>query len=117
EEAWLTIRLEVHYTKNEILEGYLNTINYGGIFGIENAAKFYFNKRAKDLTLAESTILAGIPKHPALFSPLVSEEDAKRRQKLILNAMVKNKFIAEEEMEKAYNEDLAYYGKESNDKN
>ena len=62
EEAWLTVRLESHYDKDQILEGYLNTINYGGIFGIENASKYYFDKSAKDLTLAESTILAGIPK-------------------------------------------------------
>lgn len=117
EEAWLTIRLETHYSKNKILEGYLNTINYGGIFGIENASKYYFNKSANDLTLAEASILAGIPKHPSLYSPLVSEEDAKRRQKLILNAMVKNKFITKEEMEDAYKEELAYYGKEQSDKN
>lgn len=117
EEAWLTIRLESHYSKNKILEGYLNTINYGGIFGIENAAKFYFNKSSKDLDLAEAAILAGIPKHPSLYSPLVSEEDAKKRQWLILNAMVKNNYITEEEMASAYNQDLAYYGKEQADKN
>ena len=56
-EAWITIRLESHYSKDDILEGYLNTINYGGIFGIENASKYYFNKSAKDLTLAEASML------------------------------------------------------------
>ena len=45
-EAWLTLRLEVHYSKDEILEGYLNTINYGGVYGIENASKYYFNKNS-----------------------------------------------------------------------
>ena len=50
DEAMLAIELEVHYTKDEILEGYLNTINYGGIFGIENASWYYFNKSASDLT-------------------------------------------------------------------
>ena len=64
-EAWLTVRIETQYTKDEILEVYLNTINYGGIFGIENASYFYFNKSAKDLTLAEASMLAGIPKSPS----------------------------------------------------
>ena len=110
DEAWLTIRLEAYYSKNEILEGYLNTINYGGIFGIENAAHYYFNKSASELTLAESSILAGIPKYPALYSPLVNEEAAKERQLMILNSMVKNKYITEEESKEAYNTKLVYYG-------
>ena len=63
------------------MEGYLNTINYGGIFGIENASKYYFNKSAKDLNLAEASMLAGIPKNPSKYSPLVDEESAKSRQK------------------------------------
>lgn len=110
DEAWLTVRLEAYYSKNEILEGYLNTINYGGIFGIENAAHYYFNKSASELTLAESSILAGIPKYPALYSPLVNEEAAKERQLMILNSMVKNKYITEEESKEAYNTKLVYYG-------
>jgi len=113
EEAWLTIRLESHYTKDEILEGYLNTINYGGIFGIENAANYYFDKNAKDLTLAEASILAGIPKSPSHYSPLVDELEAKRRQKLILKAMMNNNYITEEEMNNAYNETLVYIGKKT----
>lgn len=112
DEAWLTIRLEAYYTKDEILEGYLNTINYGGIFGIENASHYYFNKSASDLTLAEATILAGIPKYPAEYSPLVNEAAAKERQLLILNSMVKNKYITEEEKNEAYNTELVYYGVE-----
>ena len=94
-EAWLTIRLETHYSKDEILEGYLNTINYGGIFGIENAAQYYFGKSSKDLTLAEASMLAGIPKNPSVYSPLVNEEKAKNRQKIILNSMVENKYITQ----------------------
>lgn len=69
DEAFLTMRLESHYSKDEILEGYLNTINYGGVFGIENASKYYFNKSAKKLTIAEASILAGIPKSPSNYSP------------------------------------------------
>ena len=62
DELWYTLRIEANYTKDEILEGYLNTINYGhGKYGIENASKFYFNKSASDLSLAEASILVGIP--------------------------------------------------------
>ncbi|MCI8544677.1 MAG: penicillin-binding protein [Bacilli bacterium] len=113
DEAWLTIRLESHYSKDQILEGYLNTINYGGIFGIENASKYYFNKSAKDLTLAEATILAGIPKWPSVYSPLANEEASKKRQKLILDSMVKNKYITEQEAEEASKVDLTYNGTKS----
>ena len=87
DEAWLTVRLESHYSKDKILEGYLNTINYGGVFGIENASKYYFNKSAKDLTLAEASILAGIPKDPTHYSPISNELAAKERQKMILTLM------------------------------
>lgn len=111
EEAWLTVRLESHYDKEEILEGYLNTINYGGIFGIQNASEYYFGKDAKDLDLAEATILAGIPKSPTNYSPLVNETKAKERQYLILNSMVKNKYITSSDMEDAYNQSLTYIGK------
>lgn len=109
-EAWLTIRLESHYSKDEIFEGYLNSINYGGIFGIENASLYYFNKSAKDLTLAEASMLAGIPKSPSNYSPLVNLENAKKRQKLILGSMVKNKYITQEEADLAYNTELTYVG-------
>lgn len=109
-EAWLTIQLETHYEKDEILEAYLNTINYGGIYGIENASKFYFHKSAKDLSLAEATILTGIPKSPAHYSPLVNEVSAKKRQLLILSLMVDQEFITENEKNTAYNEELIYYG-------
>lgn len=110
EEAWLTIRLEVHYSKDEILEGYLNTINYGGVYGIENASKYYYNKSSKDLTLAEASMLAGIPKSPSNYAPTVNEKKAKERQKLILNAMVERNYITKEEALKAYSEELEYLG-------
>lgn len=113
DEAWLTIRLESHYSKDKILEGYLNTINYGGIFGIENASKYYFNKSAKDLTLAEATILAGIPKDPTHYSPISNELAAKARQKMILSFMEKNGYITNAQKEKAYQEQLTYVGKDN----
>lgn len=109
-EAWLTIQLESHYSKEEILEGYLNTINYGGIYGIGKASEYYFGKKASELTLAEASILAGIPKSPSNYSPIQNEEAAKGRQSIILNAMVKNNYISKEEMEEAKEIKLSYIG-------
>lgn len=118
QEAWLTIKLESNFTKNEILEGYLNTINYGGVFGIENASIYYFGKSAKDLNLAEASILAGIPKSPTYYSPITNYDNAKMRQKIILNAMVNNKFINETEKKQAISEKLNIVGKyEKNNSN
>lgn len=116
QEAWITIQLESQYSKDEILEGYLNTINYGGVFGIENASMYYFNKHAKDLTLSEATILAGIPKSPSYYSPISNEENAKKRQSIILDNMKKNKYITEEEKGKAEQEVLTYIGSTENTK-
>lgn len=114
-EAWYAFKLENEYSKEEILEGYLNTINYGnGILGIENASLYYFNKSAKDLSLAESAMLAGIPKSPNNYSPLNDEKAAKKRQKTILNSLVKNKIISKEKKQDALNTKLTYYGKKEN---
>lgn len=113
EEMWYTIKIEAHYDKDTILEGYLNTINYGhGMYGIENASKFYFNKSAKDLDLAEASILTGIPKSPSNYSPLVDFSAAKKRQLIILDLMVKNGVITEDEKNMAYQEELNLVGKE-----
>ena len=109
-EAWLTIRIESQYSKNEILEGYLNSINYGGIYGIENASYYYFNKSSKDLDLAEASILAGIPKSPRNYSPIINFKKSKERQKVVLQSMVNNNYITESEMNSAYNEELNFYG-------
>ena len=113
-ELWLTLNIEMHYSKDEILEGYLNTINYGhGMYGIENASQFYFNKSASDLTLAEASLLVGIPKSPSNYSPIVNFDLAKSRQKMVLSGMVKNGYISEEEMNEAYNEELNIIGKKN----
>lgn len=109
-EAWLTIQLESQYNKDTILEGYLNTINYGGVYGIENASFYYFNKSSSDLTLAEATILAGIPKSPSNYSPILNYDNSKNRQYLVLKSMVKNGYITEDEMNIAYDEKLEFYG-------
>lgn len=109
DEMWYTMKIEANYSKDEILEGYLNTINYGhGMYGIENASKFYFNKSAKDLDLAEASILTGIPKSPANYSPIINFDLAKERQLTILELLVKNNVISEEEKNKAYNEELKF---------
>lgn len=114
-EMWLTMRLETHYSKDEILEGYLNTINYGhGMYGIENASNYYFNKSAKDLTLAEACMLTGIPKSPSYYSPLVNLELATNRQISILNKLLKNNVISKEEYDNAVSEKLTFYGKKEN---
>lgn len=116
QEAWITIKLESQYNKKEILEGYLNTINYGGVFGIENASLYYFNKHASNLTLAEATILAGIPKSPSNYSPIENEENAKKRQNTILNNMLKNKYITEEQKDEAKKETLEFIGENNTEK-
>lgn len=113
-EAFFTIRLEMNYDKNQILEGYLNTINYGNqAYGIEAASQFYFGKSAKDLSLGEASILAGIPKGPSIYSPITNFDRAKTRQKIILQAMVKNKYITQKEANLAEKEKLAIVGEHS----
>lgn len=114
-EAFITMRLESHYSKDEILEGYLNTINYGGIFGIENASMYYFGKSSSDLSLGEASILAGIPKNPSKYSPLLNFDEAKKRQKIILNSMVKNKYITSDMALKAYEETFSFKGRQDDD--
>ena len=106
-EAMYTVRLEVNYNKNNILQGYLNTIYYGhGAYGIEAAARLYFNKNAKDLNLAEASMLAGIPKGPSLYSPYLHANRAKERQALILDEMVEQRYITKKEAAAAKKEQL-----------
>src|SRR5574344_530046 len=108
-EMWLTYELETHYSKNEILEGYLNTINYGhGMYGISNAAKYYFNKDVKNLSLAESAILAGIPNNPSDYSPIDNYKTSKLRQKTVLERMYNNSYINKLEMNSAFNDKLVF---------
>ena len=111
-EAYLAFKMEINYSKDEILEGYLNTINYGnGVFGIENASHYYFNKSSNNLTLAEASMLAGIPKYPQEYSPINNIKSAKKRQKQILYNLYNNGLISKSEMNNAYNEKLVFYGK------
>ena len=108
-EMWLTYELETHYSKDEILEGYLNTINYGhGMYGISNAAKYYFNKEVKDLSLGEAAILAGIPNSPSNYSPVDNYDLSKERQKIVLERMYNNGYISKKESSSAYNQKLVF---------
>ncbi len=110
EEAYLTYELEVHYSKEEILEGYLNTIDFGaGNYGIYKASKYYFNKLPSELTLSEASILVGIPKNPSYYNPVSNYEESKKRQAVVLESMVNNKYITEKEKKEAYNSKLSFY--------
>lgn len=115
EEAFLTMKLEMHYTKDEILEGYLNTINYGnGNYGVENASKFYFNKSAKELSLEEALMLAGIPKSPSNYNPISNYDNCIERAKLIAELMLNNEMVDEYTYSHLFEEPIEIYGK-SND--
>lgn len=96
EEMLLAIQLESKYTKDEILEMYLNEIYFGeGAYGIEAASRLYFNKSARDLGLAESAMLAGIPRGPSIYNPIRNFEAAKSRQAIVLSRMKELNMISE----------------------
>ncbi len=103
----LTKALEKKYSKDEILEKYLNTIYFGhSCFGIKSATEFYFGKTPSALSLADSAILAGLVKSPNNYSPFKNPERCARRKESVLNAMLKNGHITAEEKAEAMNEPL-----------
>jgi penicillin-binding protein 2D len=113
QEAFYTLRLEMSSSKEEILEGYLNTIYYGhGSYGIQSASRYYFGKNAENLSLGEASMLAGIPKGPSYFSPIHHEENAKKRQGIILSAMAEDGSIKKAEVKEAASEKLSYVREE-----
>lgn len=94
EEFVLSVDMELRYSKEEILEMYLNTIYFGsGMYGLGNAAEGYFDKPPSKLSLPESAMLAGLPNAPSLYSPYVDFVAAKQRQAVVLNAMVRGGYI------------------------
>jgi len=108
-EALLAWRLTRAYSKDEILALYLNQVYYGNLaYGVEAAAHAYFGKTAAELDLAECTILAGLPQAPALYNPLVDLEAAKRRQRVVLDLMVQEGYLAAHEAELAADERLRF---------
>ena len=107
EEAIYSVIIESKFTKEEILETYLNTIYFGsGAYGIKDACKIYFKKSPYDLTIAESTMLAGIPAAPSVYSPLENPDMAKKRQAIVLETMVKNGFIGPKKAQEVMQEKL-----------
>jgi len=107
-EAWLALQLERHYSKQEILELYVNEIYLGhGVYGVEAASKLYFGKSASDLNLAESAMLAGIIRGPEVYSPRVNLDRAKTRQAWVLERMVTVGAISREQADAAKDTPLA----------
>lgn len=108
-EAFFTIRIEIFHNKDDILTAYLNHIYYGhGAYGVEAASQYYFAKHAADLTLAEATMLVGIPKGPTYYSPFNNLENAVNRQHFILDKLLRAGIIFEADVYKAKNEQLHF---------
>ena len=108
-EAFIAIQLEQKYTKQEILEMYLNEIYFGqGAYGVESAALTYFGKHAEDLSLAECAMLAGLPKSPNYYSPLSNPKAGVERQHVVLDQMLKYGYISEAQAKEAKTQKLVY---------
>ena len=106
-ELFLSVEAELHYSKEDILETYLNTLYYGhGVYGIQNASQFYFNKNPDDLTIAEIAMLIGIPNSPNNYSPYLNKEKSRNRQLIILNIMKKQNLINQTQYDEARQEKL-----------
>lgn len=106
-EALLSLQLEKRFTKNEILYFYLNQIYFGeGAYGIEMAARTYFGKSTKELTLAEAALLAGLPKAPSRYSPRNNFELARSRQGYVLKRMLEEGMISGKDYESALKEEI-----------
>ena len=102
EELLLSLDMEANYSKDEILELYLNTIYYGsGYYGIGAASDGFFGKAPKDLALPEAAMLAGLPNAPSVYSPYEDFLMAKKRQFVVLDAMVSAGYITQELAEDA----------------
>ncbi len=123
-ELILSLQIEKKYSKDEILQMYLNEAPFGHqAYGVESASNLYFNKSVKDLTLAQSALLAGLPQQPSTYSPCNSPENAKGRQLTVIRLMEKNgwydknklkQHITKEQAEQARNEELKFNCKFSN---
>ncbi|MBI2020556.1 transglycosylase domain-containing protein [Candidatus Daviesbacteria bacterium] len=109
-EFILAVQVERAYSKDEILEMYLNEIPYGGTaYGIEAAANLYFGKHASELDLAEGSLLAGLPQRPSVYSPYGSQPElARERQKAVLRRMVEDGYITKNKADQAGSEPLTY---------
>jgi len=107
-EALLAFEIERRYTKQEILEWYLNSVFFANTaWGTAAASKIYFHKETKDLDLAEASMLAGVIRGPTLYNPLISWSSAKQRQKIVLEAMIRDGKITASDAATAYTEDIS----------
>jgi membrane peptidoglycan carboxypeptidase len=105
----LATEITRRYSQDAILEIYLNTIYYGNLaYGIEAAAETYFGKTAADLSLAEATLLAGLPQSPAIYDPFTNPEAAKARQTVVLGLMAEEGYITPAQAEAARSEELQF---------
>ncbi len=110
QEAYLAIQIERTFTKEQIFTLYGNQIYLGsGMYGFEAASQYYFSKHARDLTLTEASLLAGLPKGPVAFSPILNPEKAIRRRNLVLTEMEEDKAITRAEAEQARNAPLGLH--------
>lgn len=109
-ELVLSLGVEKNFTKDQILEMYLNEVSYGGTaYGIQEASRHYLGKNVWDLTLAEAALIAGLPQSPTHYSPFGSNPDLTfSRQREILHLMKVNKFITQEEEDKALTERITF---------
>src|SRR5919198_783803 len=108
-EAFLALELTRRYSKDEILEMYLNEIFYGNhAYGIEAAAQTYFGKPARDLTLAEASLLAGLPQAPAFYDPYTNLPAARERQRYVLDQMVRTNAISRADADRAAAQQLNF---------
>jgi penicillin-binding protein 1A len=101
-EAFLALQIERRYTKDEILELYLNQVYFGsGAYGVEAAAQIFFGKPVQDLTLAECALIAGMPKSPSRYSPLINPSLALKRRAVVLQQMARTGLITPQELQAA----------------
>lgn len=109
-EVLIAMNIERRYSKNEILEMYLNQIYFGhGAYGIQAASKLYFNKDVSELSVEEGALLAGLPKAPNSYSPLVDAERSKQRRDLVLTVMERQGYISAEEAVRAKGKTVALH--------
>lgn len=107
QEAWLALQVDKKYSKDQILEFYINKVYMGnGVYGMETAAKYYFGKSLDKLDLAQLALLAGMPQSPTNYDPISNPKYAKSRRDTVLEAMVKNKEISRQQADQAENESI-----------
>ncbi|MEN6413685.1 MAG: PBP1A family penicillin-binding protein [Veillonellales bacterium] len=115
-EAVLALLIERKFSKQEILEAYLNQVYFGeGTYGIEAASQIYLGKHASELTLAESAMLAGLPRGPNVYSPYIDPQAAVNRRATVLAGMVKEGYISQAEADRAQTESIVLAGKKKRD--